>query len=199
MKRLIIIFLYSILTLGSCTNFECPGFDDNSFISDYNLFKNNLDQYNYLTSDSIPFSLSRTTLEKSSFTQTRCSHCQCTPELTSEYYLQNFDIQFSNTLLHGWRSENIQSDGELYLKINEQQYIFNPSESSIIEAEIENSYQRKLIRTSHDSLKLNFRTFYEVTQFELIDSTNSKVNSIWYTKKNGLIGFKIDLMTFEII
>ena len=197
MKKTPIILAFSILLFCGCTKFECPEFNDSSLISEYNCFKGNLNEYNYWTSDSTIFKLRMIAFEKSQYEEIRCSQCMCNPTLKADYVLDSLDIHFSSTLSHGWRNENIESTGDLYLEINENQYIFKPSGNSIIEQEIDDYYQRKFTRTTHDSLKLVFQTFKDVTQFDLKAPLNEEVHSVWYTKKSGIIGFKVGATIFE--
>ena len=184
------MILTFILTLLSCQKITCEQFNLNHETMDWHFFPDLNQRYTFYDVDSNETYFNQTHFIRSEKKEFSCHMCACYPDMESIYESSELNLKLKNIAIYESLKGNIQST--VYYNIDNLTSLLDIEHGSVVEYVDNRDYFQKFNIQNQLSITLNGQTFYNVTQFEILETGQTAIEIFWIQAEKGLIGFKIN-------
>ncbi|MBX7153422.1 MAG: hypothetical protein K1X91_00580 [Bacteriodetes bacterium] len=186
------ILLLISLTFCSCQKYYCPGFDKEHPINKWDWFPESSKTYTYINTTQQEIELQQTRYASTPEREVSCNTCACFQDVTSYYSIGTLGIQLRCTLSYqGGGDDKTTDDGSLYYGVDKLGSPFTAHAQTVTEDEIP-PYEFKEFNVIYsDSLRINNKLFFTVTELQILDNTKTTLQKLWIAPNQGLIGFRV--------
>lgn len=186
--RLLLLMIIAT-SISSCRKIECESFDLEHKTMDWHFFPELKDDYQFKNSDSNSVIFHQTKYDINDYEERRCHMCACFQRLETVYENNDLDVKLEN--FANYDTEHSGWEGTIYYRIDDIDAAIDIEGDGITEY-VPDGESQEFTFISLESIELHGVVYKNITQFEILDETKTKIDIFWIQNKNGIIGFQIE-------
>lgn len=187
---IITISALAFLVLSSCNKDHCEEFDLTHETMEWHFFPDLMDSYRFFDLESNQINFFQTHYSRSNEREVGGIQRACYPQLRTKYVSDTLQVTLENIAIYEALEGNVQSS--IYYNVDNIECMIDV-EDNMFEPFIDDQNYFKEYEIKHlDTITLNSRPYYNLTQLEIIDISKSDIQLFWVQQNTGIIGFQID-------